>query len=36
MVGMDVNSKFEIRPGIKDIEKIKELIYLMNDGYDES
>lgn len=30
LVGMDINSKFEIRPGIKDIEKIKQLINLMN------
>lgn len=30
LIGIDVNSKFEIRPGIKDIEKIKQLIYLMN------
>ena len=29
--GIDINSKFEIRPGIKDIEKIKQLIALMND-----
>ena len=30
LTGIDVNSKFEISPGIKDIEKIKQLIYLMN------
>ena len=30
LTGIDINSKFEIRPGIKDIEKIKQLIYLMN------
>lgn len=30
LVGIDVNSKFEIRPGIKDIAKIKQLIELMN------
>jgi len=30
MVGIDVNSKFEIRPGIKDIDKIKQLIDLIN------
>ena len=30
LMGIDVNSKFEISPGIKDIEKIKQLIYLMN------
>jgi len=30
LVGIDINSKFEIRPGIKDIEKIKQLISLMN------
>ena len=30
LIGIDVNSKFEIRPGIKDIEKIKQLISLMN------
>ena len=30
LIGIDVNSKFEIRPGIKDIEKIKQLIFLMN------
>jgi phosphoribosylanthranilate isomerase len=30
LIGIDINSKFEIRPGIKDIEKIKQLIYLMN------
>ena len=30
LIGIDINSKFEIRPGIKDIEKIKQLISLMN------
>jgi len=30
LTGIDINSKFEIRPGIKDIEKIKQLINLMN------
>jgi phosphoribosylanthranilate isomerase len=30
LIGIDVNSKFEIRPGIKNTEKIKQLIYLMN------
>lgn len=30
LIGIDINSKFEIRPGIKDIEKIKQLIKLMN------
>lgn len=30
LIGIDINSKFEIRPGIKDIEKIKQLINLMN------
>jgi phosphoribosylanthranilate isomerase len=30
LIGIDVNSKFEIRPGIKNIEKIKQLISLMN------
>jgi len=30
LIGIDINSKFEIRPGIKDIEKIKQLIYLLN------
>jgi len=29
LVGIDVNSKFEIRPGIKDVDKIKELIGMM-------
>ncbi len=29
LIGIDINSKFEIRPGIKDIEKIKQLINLM-------
>jgi len=29
LTGIDVNSKFEIRPGIKDVEKIKQLIALM-------
>jgi phosphoribosylanthranilate isomerase len=29
LIGIDINSKFEIRPGIKDIEKIKLLIDLM-------
>ena len=29
LLGIDINSKFEISPGIKDIEKIKQLIYLM-------
>jgi phosphoribosylanthranilate isomerase len=29
LIGIDINSKFEIRPGIKDIEKIKKLIDLM-------
>jgi phosphoribosylanthranilate isomerase len=29
LTGIDVNSKFEIRPGIKDVEKIKQLIELM-------
>ena len=32
LLGIDVNSKFETAPGIKDIEKIKQLIYLMNDS----
>ena len=32
LTGIDINSKFEIRPGIKDIEKIKQLIYLLNDS----
>ncbi len=31
LIGIDVNSKFEIRPGIKDIDKIKQLIDLIND-----
>jgi len=30
LIGIDINSKFEIQPGIKDIEKIKRLIDLMN------
>ena len=30
LTGIDINSKFEIRPGIKDIEKIKQLIEIMN------
>lgn len=30
LIGIDVNSKFETAPGIKDIEKIKQLIALMN------
>ena len=30
LIGIDINSRFEIRPGIKDIEKIKQLISLMN------
>lgn len=30
LIGIDINSKFEIRPGIKDIEKIKQLIDLIN------
>ena len=30
LIGIDINSKFEIRPGIKDIKKIKQLISLMN------
>jgi len=30
LIGIDINSKFEIRPGIKDIVKIKQLINLMN------
>jgi phosphoribosylanthranilate isomerase len=30
LIGIDINSKFEIRPGIKDIEKIKQLIEIMN------
>jgi len=29
LIGLDVNSKFEIEPGIKDINKIKELIKLI-------
>ena len=29
LIGIDINSKFEIRPGIKDIVKIKQLINLM-------
>lgn len=29
LIGIDINSRFEIRPGIKDIEKIKQLISLM-------
>ncbi|MFN8134232.1 MAG: phosphoribosylanthranilate isomerase [Bacteroidales bacterium] len=31
LIGIDVNSKFETSPGIKDIEKIKQLIALMED-----
>lgn len=31
LVGIDVNSKFEIRPGIKNIEMIKKLIKIMNE-----
>ena len=30
LIGIDINSKFEIRTGIKDIEKIKQLVKLMN------
>lgn len=30
LIGIDINSRFETRPGIKDIEKIKQLITLMN------
>jgi phosphoribosylanthranilate isomerase len=30
LLGIDVNSKFETAPGIKDIEKIKQLINLMS------
>jgi len=30
LIGIDINSKFEIRTGIKNIEKIKQLTYLMN------
>jgi phosphoribosylanthranilate isomerase len=30
LLGIDINSKFETAPGIKDIEKIKQLIHLMN------
>jgi phosphoribosylanthranilate isomerase len=30
LIGIDINSRFEIRPGIKDIEKIIQLIKLMN------
>lgn len=30
LIGIDVNSKFETAPGIKDIEKIKQLIALMS------
>lgn len=30
LIGIDINSKFEIRPGIKDIEKIRQLISIMN------
>lgn len=30
LIGIDVNSKFEIQPGIKDIEKIKQLVNLIN------
>jgi len=29
LIGIDINSRFEIRPGIKDIEKIKQLIMMM-------
>ena len=29
LLGIDINSKFEIRPGIKDVEKIKQLIVMM-------
>ena len=31
LIGIDVNSKFETAPGIKDIEKIKQLIALMSE-----
>ncbi len=30
LIGIDINSKFETAPGIKDIEKIKQLIDLMS------
>jgi len=30
LIGIDINSRFEAAPGIKDIEKIKQLITLMN------
>jgi len=30
LTGIDINSRFEIRPGIKDIEKIKQLISLIH------
>jgi phosphoribosylanthranilate isomerase len=30
LIGIDINSRFEIRPGLKDIEKIKQLIDLMH------
>ena len=32
LIGIDINSKFEIRPGIKDIEKIKQLIILLTEN----
>jgi phosphoribosylanthranilate isomerase len=32
LIGIDINSKFEIRPGIKDLKKIRQLIKLMNGG----
>jgi len=31
LAGIDINSRFEKAPGIKDIEKIKQLIILMNE-----
>jgi phosphoribosylanthranilate isomerase len=31
LTGIDINSRFETAPGIKDIEKIRQLVTLMND-----
>ena len=33
---IDVNSRFELEPGIKDVEKVKQFINALNNGYEKS
>lgn len=35
LIAIDVNSKFELSPGIKDMVKIKSFLNVLNNGYDK-